>query len=184
MFLAWGLLVPGAILFVRFGKPILRNPLWLTMHKWVNYVATVLAIVAVAIVAAKRLQDRAELSMSLHTVVGILTLVQMGVQPLNAFVRPPARSKIAPENRALLFKRQAWEYIHKGVGIITLVTCIISLQTGLYEAKDYGAIGTARLRIIVWTWYSLLAALALATDILIRRQSAKATSRSKEVQLA
>ena len=108
------------------------------------------------------------LNRNTHTVIGILTMVLMGIQPLNAFVRPPPKGKIDAMNNSLLFRRTLWEYVHKGAGASALITCLISMQSGLHEAKTYGARGINRLQTIVYIWYGVLALLVVLTEVLLK----------------
>ncbi|KAG8375826.1 hypothetical protein BUALT_Bualt10G0140700 [Buddleja alternifolia] len=125
MFLAWGILLPGGILAARYLKRV-KGDRWFQIHVYLQYSG--LAIVFLGFLfAVAELQGF--IFDSLHVKIGLLAILLVVAQPVNAYLRPkkPANG----EEEEVSLKRLIWEYTHVITGRCAVVVGVAALITGM-----------------------------------------------------
>ncbi len=133
MAIAWVVLVPVAVLMMRFFKKL--NPVTFHIHRALNAVAVVVAVVAY-IMGLSRGSHKQLAHLAIGTIVVSLALVQA----VSGTMRPEKRRRT----------RQVWFLLHAYPGRIALCLAILNTYFGLYI---YG---------VRWHWYFILTAVVVA----------------------
>nr|GMD74506.1 cytochrome B561, DM13 and DOMON domain-containing protein At5g54830 [Ipomoea batatas] len=120
MFLAWGILLPGGILAARYLKHV-KGDGWFQIHVYLQYSG--LAIVFLGFLFAVA-ELRGFAFNSLHVKFGLLAIMLVIAQPLNAYLRP---KKPSP-GEEVSSKRVLWEYVH----VVTGRCAITESKQGCY----------------------------------------------------
>nr|GMD74242.1 cytochrome B561, DM13 and DOMON domain-containing protein At5g54830 [Ipomoea batatas] len=113
MFLAWGILLPGGILAARYLKHV-KGDGWFQIHVYLQYSG--LAIVFLGFLFAVA-ELRGFAFNSLHVKFGLLAIMLVIAQPLNAYLRPKKPSL----GEEVSSKRVLWEYVHVVTGRCAII---------------------------------------------------------------
>jgi gluconolactonase len=172
MVMAWGVLAPLAVLLARYCKVMpaqkwpaeLDNPFWWHGHRWLNYLAVVLTLLAVFLVhGALRHPDPWR---ELHALAGWSMLSLALLQVLGAHLRGSKGGPTAPRLDAggqvldlhgdhfdMTLRRRCFEYAHKSLGHLCWMLAWATLLLGLNLAH---APYWMALVLLLW-WCALLA---------------------------
>ncbi|XP_010556072.1 PREDICTED: cytochrome b561, DM13 and DOMON domain-containing protein At5g54830-like [Tarenaya hassleriana] len=132
MFLAWGILLPGGILAVRYLKHI-KGDGWFKIHVYLQYSG--LAIVLLGLLFAVAELHGLTFS-SIHVKFGFAAIFLACSQPVNASLRPPKPA----QGQRFTSRRLLWEYFHAIIGQSAVVLGVIALFTGMkHLGERYGA---------------------------------------------
>ena len=134
MLCSWGFLLPLGVTIAMSGRH--RDPLWFKVHRGVNYLGLLLALIGWAIALDNfTVLDTPDHGTTAHNhaVIGCAVMALGLLQPLNALLRP---HKTKGEARSM--GRLAWEVWHKGSGYAALILSIatISLGTKIISADN------------------------------------------------
>jgi Eukaryotic cytochrome b561 len=141
MVLAWGVLVPAAILVARYWKiwpgqqwPLeLDNKNWWNLHRLLHSIALLL-ITAGAILALQH-RGASSFSVSLHTLLGWSLVALAWFQVFGGILRGSKGGPTEPGLRGDHFdmsrRRQRFERIHKSLGWLSLPLAIATIVLGL-----------------------------------------------------
>jgi hypothetical protein len=139
MLLGWGLMLPSGVISARLLKHR-PNALWFRLHRILQPVGLVLAIVgwSIALYHFKVFEYGSPGLSWVHAVLGSFTMVLGLLQPINAFVRPHNVPNVYSS------KRQAWEILHKSSGYIAVSCGILNValgttRTGIFITHFMGA---------------------------------------------
>ncbi|KAJ1703628.1 hypothetical protein LUZ63_003407 [Rhynchospora breviuscula] len=165
MFVSWGILFPGGILYARFLKHADGN-LWFRSHQYLQYSGLAITFVAVILAGAGL---GGFYFYSSHVKFGTVAILLAVSQPINAYFRPKK-----PETGGTgTNKRVVWEYAHVITGRVSLVFGIVGLFTGL---KHFGVAHDSEIAerltwgLVLWILISVSVALYLEFKELQRRK--------------
>jgi len=145
MVLAWGVLIPLAVLMARFGR--IKDPLWFKVHRAFNTLGIVLGFVGI-IVAFLMISAGHFLAVG-HALIGVLVTL-LGVQQVNAFCRPHAPADPALKSKS----RNRWELWHKNSGRLALILGLVNPFIGLSFLVNFSSAAF----IIYTLWVAFLVA--------------------------
>ena len=190
--IAWLVMIPAGMWAARYAKlpphvapeSIHRSSVtssirlaWLKLHIWLNAIGLAFAFTGAlhSYSALHTLPGTGNHMQSTHSFFGVATLLLGLSQPINAYTRPNA-PRAGEESST---PRIRWEMLHRSTALLSLLFAIVSVDSGIGEAKGWGSsektADVARGGYRLW----LLAAI-LATAVLefVRRHG---RSRSEEV---
>ncbi|TVU08330.1 hypothetical protein EJB05_41731, partial [Eragrostis curvula] len=132
MFVAWGILLPGGIMAVRYLKH-LKGDVWFQAHTYLQYSGIVVMFLGVLFAVAEL---RGFSFKSRHARIGAIAFTFACVQPINAYLRPQrAENGEFPSGN-----RKVWEYMHVFTGRSAALAGTIALFTGLQHlGHRYGS---------------------------------------------
>jgi hypothetical protein len=143
MVLAWGVLVPGAILVARFYKvwpgqnwpDDLDNPAWWRIHWVTQSVAIAMALVALLLVFQSSHSDAA----SFHKWLGYGVIVLGAIQVVGGMLRGSKGGHTDTQMRGDHFdmsrRRVLFEIIHKSMGYVAALFGGTAILSGLWKAN-------------------------------------------------
>ena len=171
MAVAFAKLVPAAVAVARF-----RGARWFDIHRFAAFAALVLAAAGLALALAGAPPGGAgRVLRGAHGRAGAATLLLVGLQPLNAALRP------APQPRGQ--RRVAWEALHRAGALGLGIAAVVALFTGLDASVGRGvpAAKAASLTDALALWLAGLAAAGAAREAVAwRARRAAAAARSSE----
>jgi Eukaryotic cytochrome b561 len=141
MVLAWGVLIPVAILVARYWKiwpgqnwpQELDNKTWWNLHRALHSVA--LLLITLGAVLAIRHRGDSALPSSLHSLLGWSLVLIAWLQALGGLLRGSKGGPTEPQLRGdhfdMSMRRQQFERIHKALGWLSLPLAIVTIMLGL-----------------------------------------------------
>lgn len=165
MFVAWGVLIPGGIMAVRYLKH-LKGDVWFQAHTYLQYSGVVVMFLGVLFAVAELRGLSFE---SRHARIGAIAFTFACVQPINAYLRPQrAENGEFPSGN-----RRAWEYLHILTGRSAAFAGTVALFTGLeHLGHRYGIANIKGLTcgLILWILGATLATAYLEYVAVKRRR--------------
>ena len=113
MLVAFGFLFPMGAMFPMYLR---GRDNWFELHRGVQLLAGVLALVAFIIIISAKDESANHFS-NAHERLGLAVLLAAGVQIVLGFVRPHAPSADAPPSQG----RRKWSAAHHAIGVFTLI---------------------------------------------------------------
>lgn len=190
--IAWLVMIPAGMWAARYARlpphvapeSIHRSSVtssirlaWLKLHIWLNAIGLAFAFTGAlhSYSALHTLPGTGNHMQSTHSFYGVATLLLGLSQPINAYTRPNA-PRAGEESST---PRIRWEMLHRGTALLSLLFAIVSVDSGIGEAKGWGS--SEKTADVARGGYRLwLLAVVLATAVLefVRRHG---RSRSEEV---
>eukprot|EP01127_Copromyxa_protea_P007369 TRINITY_DN17279_c0_g1_i1.p1 TRINITY_DN17279_c0_g1~~TRINITY_DN17279_c0_g1_i1.p1 ORF type:complete len:585 (+),score=109.25 TRINITY_DN17279_c0_g1_i1:3-1757(+) len=122
MFFAWGVVFQISACIARYGKKA-GGSMWLWGHGACNLFGIVLAITGTTLGFVSATAVSLEAGWA-HSVIGILVMIAMALQPIIGIFRPSKESD----------KRSCWSWTHKIIGWVLLVLTFVNIFLGLLVA--------------------------------------------------
>jgi len=170
MAVAFAKLVPAAVAVARF-----RGARWFDIHRFAAFTALLLAVIGLAgALAGAPPGGAGRVLRGAHGRAGGAALLLMGLQPLNAALRP------APHPRGQ--RRVAWEALHRAGAIGLAIAAVVALFTGISASAGRGVPATkaASLTNALALWLAGLAAAWVAREAVAWRIRHAASPRDSE----
>jgi len=154
MVFTWALLMPAAVIVARYFKITPRqrwpqrldNPFWFITHRRLGYLVTVLTLVGLSFILARRGGEYAPWR-SFHTSLGWIVIAFAIFQLVGSLARgthggpvnPFTRQRRPPEewpgdHFSMTGRRIVFEYSHKAIGYVLIPMAVVAVETGLREA--------------------------------------------------
>merc|ERR1719433_1078350 len=180
MFIAWGLLVPTAILsavnksnLACFKeKQVAGMDLWFFIHRVCNVIAVLLTIIGFIIAVNMTNVDHFSFA---HAQVGLIVFIIALAQPVLGMLRPHNPHKGEKKSAA----RKAFEVVHKYMlGLIGMILGLLNCASGLTELHHHGA-DTDGTKMAMLAWAVIVFILYIVGYVLIFMKG----SDDKEVEL-
>ena len=136
MFIAFGMFMPAAVAWSRFGRPGEGQPpsgTWLKWHMWLMIAATAFVAIS-AFVAIGEINERGATHLdSAHTKWGLALMFIVAAQPINGYFRP-ANAASASEKSSI---RTQWEWAHKSLGYFAVAAGVLTVCTGIDALSEH-----------------------------------------------
>lgn len=166
MLIGWGLLLPiGAAMAVL--KERVGAPLWFQLHRGLQVVGLLVAIVGFSLAVANFESD-----LGAHGTLGITVMVLGLFQPINGVLRPHKDKDGAHTSR----KRALWEATHKGVGWLTLALAAPTIALGATKLEDLAGVHFPNGGTAIGVTYAIVGGLVVV--VLLLAYAAKLSGRS------
>ncbi len=165
MVLAWGVLIPLAILVARFWKiwpkqpwpQELDNKNWWNLHRLLHSLALVL-ITAAAYIAVRH-RGAAAFSFSLHALLGWSLVATVWIQVLGGLARGskggPTETHLRGDHFDMTSRRQHFERLHKAIGWLSVPLAMLTILLGM-AASD----APRWMPLTLLCWWAVLGGLA------------------------
>lgn len=119
MMVAWAFLLPGGIVVAKFRIP--NKDTWFKTHMGMQFLGLICATTGLVLIIVAYNREKLNHFQIPHAKMGLVVMVLAGLQPLNAFIRPPVG------DGRTTFKRMIWEIIHKGLGYVVVLLAWINI---------------------------------------------------------